>query len=187
MLEHCGTRIMETDRLILRRFTIDDAQDFFDHWANDPEVTKYMTWKPHKNIEITQAVLALWLNAYEHADNYHWAIVLKEGAKLIGSISIMNIEDTYERSEVGYCLAKDYWNQGIMTEALKAVIDFGFARVGFNRIQACHYAENPASGRVMVKAGMKYEGRFKQYLKDNQGRFVDCDIYAIVKDDFLGS
>lgn len=185
MVEHCGTRTLDTDRLILRRFTMDDDQEFYANWANDPEVTRYLTWKPHGNIRVTQAVLSLWQGAYEHADNYNWAIVLKKDAKLIGSISVVNIDDINERCEVGYCMAKDHWNQGVMTEALQAVIKFAFLKVNFNRIQATHYIENPASGRVMAKAGMKYEGRLRQYLKDNQGHFVDCDVYAILRNEFL--
>jgi ribosomal-protein-alanine N-acetyltransferase len=185
MVEHCGTKTIETERLILRRFMMDDAQALFNNWANDPVVTQYLTWTPHKNIETTKAVLTIWVNAYEHADNYHWAIVRKQDAKLIGSISAVNIDDTYEQCEIGYCLAKDYWNQGIMTEAVKAVIAYLFMTVNFNRVQAIHQAQNTASGRVMVKAGMRYEGRLRQYLKDHQGRFVDCVIYAILHEDFL--
>ena len=83
----------------------------------------------------------------------------KENMQAIGSISIVNFSDLHEWCEIGYCLSRNYWNNGIMTEALKAVIKLCFTKVGFNRVHAFHHAENKASGRVMLKSGMKYEGK----------------------------
>ncbi|HEY8392736.1 MAG TPA: GNAT family protein [Capillibacterium sp.] len=85
--------------------------------------------------------------------------------------------------EIGYCLSKRYWNQGIMTEALKAVIAYLIKEVGFKRVQAVHQVENPASGRVMIKAGMKHEGRLRGYVLNNRNELVDCEMYAILEDE----
>ena len=183
-MNHKGTIELQTERLILRKFRQDDAQDVFDNWANDKDVTKHLSWTPHANAEATRQYIAACVERYEKESIYHWAIVPKEYGKVCGSIEVMNVSEINGRCEMGYCMSKRYWNKGIMSEALKAAVKFLFDEVGFNRIQAVHHIENPASGKVMQKAGMKYEGRLKQYIADNCGKFVDCDIYAIVKDDY---
>lgn len=104
--------------------------------------------------------------------------------QVIGSISVVNMSVDYEWFEIGYCLSRNYWDKGIMMEALKAIISFCFTEVGLSRVQAFHHVENPASGKVMLKSGMKYEGCLRQYLKNNKGIFVDCDIYGIVKSEY---
>jgi ribosomal-protein-alanine N-acetyltransferase len=88
-----------------------------------------------------------------------------------------------EQCEIGYCISKSYWNQGITTEALRAVINYLINEIGFKRIQAKHDSDNKASGKVMLKAGMEYEGRLRNYNKNNVGNLVDCDIYSILKED----
>jgi len=85
------------------------------------------------------------------------------------------------RVEVGYCIGQPWWGKGIMTEALQRVIQFGFEEVGFNRIQAIHNIKNPASGRVMQKAGMQFEGIMKSYMLDNDGEVADHALYGIVR------
>ena len=77
-MEHKGTVKLETDRLILRKVTISDAQDMFDNWASNPNVTKFMTWPTHSNIEITKMVLSNWVNSYENFTYYPWGIVIKK-------------------------------------------------------------------------------------------------------------
>lgn len=186
MLKHNGTIILETERLILRQFSVDDAEDMFSNWANDEEVTKYMTWLPHQDIKVTKGLLNSWVNGYNSLENYNWAIVPKNYGKVVGSISVVEISNTMERCEVGYCLSKSYWNQGIMTESLTAIIKYLFNEIGFNRIQATHNIANVASGKVMLKSGMIYEGKLSKYNKSNKGIFIDCSIYSIIKEDFIG-
>ena len=84
--------------------------------------------------------------------------------------------------EVAYSLGKAYWNKGYMTEALKAVLVFGLKTVGINRIEAYHAINNPGSGKVLQKSGMRYEGRLRQKYKSHMG-FEDCDMYAVLKSD----
>lgn len=112
--------------------------------------------------------------------------MLKENEKVIGSISVVELSNTNEHCDIGYCIGKAYWNKGITTEALKAVILFLFNEIGFERVQAIHYTENVASGEVMKKAGMTYEGRRRKFHKNLAGIFVDCDAYAILKEDKRG-
>lgn len=183
MLNHRGTITINTDRLILRKFSIDDVEDMFYNWANDEEVAKYLSWSPHGTIEVTKEVISEWICAYEMSTVYNWAIELKATGKVIGSICVIEINDKNCRCEVGYCISRAYWNKGIMTESLKAANRFLFSEVGINRIQAKHDTKNIASGKVMEKAGMKYEGTLKQYKIHKDGTFGDLNMYAIVKED----
>jgi ribosomal-protein-alanine N-acetyltransferase len=102
---------------------------------------------------------------------------------LIGTISIHSIHENFQRGEVGYALAKRYWNQGYVTEALQAVVDFSFGIVGFNRLEAHHSIYNPASGAVLIKAGFQHEGVLRQYYRSNDG-YQDSSMYAILLKDW---
>jgi ribosomal-protein-alanine N-acetyltransferase len=183
MLGHKGTREIITDRLILRQFNENDALDMFHNWANDNQVTRYLSWPTHKDIEVSKRVIGSWIESYANDETYQWAIALKESNMVIGAISVITISDSHMNCEIGYCIGKDFWGQGIVTEALKGVISFLFYEVGFERIAAFHHSENIASGKVMKKAGMKYEGRMRHFHKNSSGAFVDCDLYSILKEE----
>lgn len=183
MIEHKGTQEIETQRLILRKFEISDAYDMFYTWANDDEVTKYMRWEPHKSVEETREVLTHWISKYEKPKIYHWGIVLKENNQLIGSLGI-EVKNEYDFcAEAGYCIGQKFWGKGYTAEALRAVFHYMFFEVGLNRIEACHSVENPASGRVMQKAGMTFEGMARQKYRCRLG-FQDSNMYAILKEDW---
>lgn len=183
MLIHKGTQTIETPRLILRRFTSYDAPAMFRNWASDPEVTKYLTWPTHQNEQVTASVVQSWVNGYQQENCYQWAIILKEnGPEPIGSICGQEANDLVGKIEIGYCMGKRWWGRGIMAEALNAVIGYLFDVAGFNRIQACHDPNNPNSGAVMRKCGMRYEGTFRQAGHNNQG-ICDMAWYAILKSD----
>ena len=183
MISHKGTQIIETSRLILCRAVREDAEPMFRNWASDPEVTKYLTWPPHGSIEVTQKVLESWLAEYEKDDYYQWMIVLKELGQPIGSISVVRQNERVEEAEIGYCIGSRWWHRGIMTEALAAVIDYLFTEVGMNRVAARHDPNNPHSGGVMRKCGMKYEGTHRACDRNNQG-VCDAAQYAILRSDW---
>jgi ribosomal-protein-alanine N-acetyltransferase len=178
MLNHSGSKIIETDRLILRPFVMADAEDMFRNWANDPEVTKYLTWAPHGRIEITREILKIWTSAYGKKDYYQWAMVIKETGDLVGSIGVVSYDDGNEHCEIGYCSAQKAWGKGYMTEALIAMMDYLFETVGFHRISGIHYEGNDASCKVMTKAGMTYEGTKRGYYKNADSQFIDCLSFA---------
>ncbi len=181
MIHHCGTKQIQTSNLLLRSFIISDAKAIFQNWANDPEVTRFLTWFPHPDIAESRRILNLWLDEYKNPDFYQWAIELKEIGEPIGSIGVVNYNNHNEMAELGYCIGRKWWGKGLAAEALQMVIIFLFENVGFERIQALHYAENKASGRVMQKAGMQHEGRLRHYHKNKEGCFVDMELYAILK------
>jgi ribosomal-protein-alanine N-acetyltransferase len=182
-MKHCGTQTLETKRLILRRFTVRDADAMYTNWASDPEVTRYLTWPAHAGVETSRAVLADWTAAYAQESCYQWAIVLKDRAdEPVGSIGAVDVSDDIAAVQIGYCLGRRWWHQGIMSEALGAVMDFFFDAVGCNRVAGRHDPRNPHSGMVMQKCGMKYEGTQRSADRNNQG-ICDTSWYALLKDE----
>ena len=181
-MTHIGTQYIETDRLILRRFELSDAQAMFDNWASDDEVTKYLTWPSYTDVAAVEQKLEQWVSRYADADRYHWAIVLKgNGPEPIGSIGACHWHEDEEVPEIGYCMGKRWWHRGIMSEALGAVIDFLFDRVGVERIIARHDVNNPHSGGVMRKCGMRFEEIQEKAHRNNQG-VIDTANYSIERD-----
>ncbi len=172
---------LETDRLILRRFKIIDAEAMFRNWASDKEVTKYLTWPPHKDVEVSRAVLEDWIVRYSDDNYYNWAITLKENSdEPIGNIAVNQMREDTAVMHIGYCLGRKWWHAGIMTEALKAVLDFLLDTVGAERIESRHDPRNPNSGKVMLKCGMKYEGTLRRSDRNNQG-ICDACYYALLR------
>lgn len=179
-MNHTGTPVLATTRLVLRPFCMDDAQDMFVNWASDPEVTKFLTWPPHASLEVSQSVLADWMPRYAEADYYHWAITLD--GRAIGSICVVDHDDRIGKAHIGYALSRSLWRQGIMSESLQAVMDYLFDVVGYQRIESRHDPRNPYSGAVMRKCGMKYEGSLRQSDWNNQG-ICDACWYALLKNE----
>jgi ribosomal-protein-alanine N-acetyltransferase len=183
MLTHKGTQTIETSRLILRQARREDAEPMFRNWASDPEVTKYLTWPTYENVETAYQVLDLWTHEYKKPDYYQWMIVLKAQGEPIGSISVVRQNECVEEAEIGYCIGSPWWHRGIMTEALAAVIEYLFVEVGMNRVAARHDPNNPHSGGVMRKCGMKYEGTHRACDRNNQG-ICDAVQYAILRSEW---
>ena len=109
-MNHCGTQKLETERLVLRRLTEADAEAVYRNWASDPEVTRFLTWPTHTDVEGTRKVIRSWLPLYEKKDYYHWTITLKENGDVpIGTIHGL-ANDDLESVQIGYCLGKSWWN-----------------------------------------------------------------------------
>jgi len=181
MLTHKGTQTIETKRLILRKAVLADAEPMFRNWANDAEVTKYLTWPPHENVDATRAILSCWIEEYKNDDYYQWMIVLKEIDQPIGSLLASTVGRA-QSAHIGYCIGKPWWHQGLMSEALQAVINYLFDEVGYHRIESMHDPNNPHSGAVMRKCGMQYEGTSRASDRNNQG-ICDAAHYAILRSD----
>ena len=180
-MKHRGTQRIITERLVLRRFSVDDAEAMYQNWASDVEVTKYLTWPPHDSTEVSRAVLEEWVSSYSKSNYYQWAIVLKEhGPDPIGSIGAVSMNDDIDIVHIGYCLGRDWWHQGIMSEALRAVMDFFFDQVGANRIESRYDPRNSHSGMVMKKCGMRNEGILRSSDRNNQG-ICDACWYALLR------
>lgn len=180
-MNHCGTQRLETGRLILRRYVNADAAAMYKNWASDQEVTRFLTWPTHPNQEVSARVIEDWVNQYSDDSYYHWAIILKDnGEEPIGDIAVVSLKENVSMAHVGYCIGRNWWHQGITSEALKAVMEFLFDVVAVNRIEARHDPRNPNSGGVMEKCGMKYEGTLHSSDWNNQG-ICDACYYALLK------
>lgn len=146
-MNHKGTKRIETNRLILRPFQMNDAEPMYRNWASDLEVTRYLTWNAHTSVEVTRQILTNWTESYSDPANYQWAIELKETSEPIGSIAAVEINENTEAATIGHCIGRKWWRQGIMTEALFAVISFFFEEVGIRCVNACHDSQIPIPGR----------------------------------------
>jgi ribosomal-protein-alanine N-acetyltransferase len=178
-MRHAGTKIINTPLLTLRKINLDDADMMFHNWASDDEVSCYMRWSTHKNVEETESVIQNWFNSYKDDKTYHWGICLDNG-EMIGSVGIIITAEYDFKAEVGYCIGRKWWGQGYTSEAVKAVIDYMYANTDIERIEAYHSVQNPASGKVMLNAGMRKEGFAKHKYKSEEG-FQDCDLYGIIR------
>ena len=179
-MNHLGTRELATERLTLRRFEIEDAENMFYNWANDPEVTKYLTWPAHENVDVTESIVKDWVSKYDDKEFYQWAIELNDLEQPIGAISAVKIDNKIESVEIGYCIGQKFWHKGYATEALTEIIRFFIAEVGAGRVCARHDSNNPNSGKVMAAAGMEYEGTLRRADINNQG-ICDAVVYSKIR------
>lgn len=182
-MKHLGTMKIGTQRLILRPFVPEDGDVMFRNWASDPEVTKYLTWPTHAEPGVSRWVVEDWVSHYKEENFYQWAIVLKDSGEVIGSISVVKMNEEAQWIEIGYCIGRSWWHKGIMSEALGAVMKFFFEQVGARRIQARHDPRNSNSGAVMRKCGMTYEGTLRRSDRNNQG-ICDAAVYSILWEEY---
>ena len=176
---------LETERLLLRKMRLDDAEAMF-AYASDPEVTRYVLFETHRSVEDSEAFLRLAVEGYERGDFGGWGIVLKDSGAFVGTCGVdVNYAPEHARAELGYVLSREHWGRGLMPEAVKAVIRFGFGRMGLNRLEARCIAENVASARVMEKAGMTYEGTLREH-EFIKGSYRDMKLYSILRREFRG-
>lgn len=178
--------VLETERLLLRKVTLDDVEDIFAYGSIE-EVTRYVTWDAHRTLSDTKEFVQFILNQYENNKQVApWGIEFKENGRLIGTINFVAWQPKHHSAELGYVLSPDYWGKGITTEATKKVIEYGFEEMDLIRIQARCFLENIGSSRVMEKAGMTFEGisRKAAFIK---GKHQDLKVYSILKDEFLTS
>lgn len=182
-MTHKGTKTIETERLILRAFRREDGEPMFRNWASDPEVTKFLTWPTHGSAEVTGRVVGSWVERYGEEAYYQWAIVPRDLGEPIGSISAVKTDERTRSATIGYCIGRRWWGQGIVPEALRALITFFFEEVGMQSVRACHDPENPNSGKVMKKCGMTWEGTWRAAGVNNQG-VCDEAWYSILKSEY---
>ncbi len=167
------------DKILLRKVKKEDVEPMFRNWASDPEVTKYLTWPPHENIEVTKRVVDCWLKEEKDPKTIRFIITLKDNDEPIGCIDVVGYID--DNPEIGYCLARKYWNQGLMTEACKALIKYLFD-IGFKKIFIKAMVENIGSNKVIEKCGFKFT--HQQHL-EHQSAFkaepATLNCYELIK------
>jgi ribosomal-protein-alanine N-acetyltransferase len=181
MLNHVGTKEIETERLLLRRYEMTDAEVMFRSWVTDPEVSRFWGWTPHEDIDETRQLLTVWINEYTKPDVYNWVIVLKSETQAIGYIYLNDVDDINDSVSIHYALSRKYWNKGIMTEAVMRVLEFAFTTLHANKIHTSHHVDNIASGLVMQKSGMRYVNTAYKYVPDREQISGDYCYYEITR------
>ena len=171
---------IDGDRIQLRPIQLSDAEDMYEY-ASDEETTKYV-FETHKSLEDTKENIAKYFLASPLGK---FAIMLKENEKMIGTIDL-RVDEKDKKAEMGYTLNKAYWGKGYTAEAGKLMLQLGFKELGLQRIFAFHDERNPASGRVMEKLGMTYEGTFR-HNRFVKGETVTDRIYSILKEEFFSN
>ncbi|MCP6758913.1 MAG: GNAT family N-acetyltransferase [Fischerella sp. CENA71] len=156
-----------------------DAVDMYEY-ASDPEIANLGLWLPFHSIEDSLKDLTEVIEGYDKGEIFAWAIELKNANKMIGRIGLGDYSLKNARAELGYASNRRYWGKGLMTEAVKQIIDFSFINLAMNRIEAVCLPENVASIRVLEKVGMQFEGVKREYTFV-RGKFDDLNLYSILK------
>ena len=176
---------VETEWLVLRPFELSDAPRV-KLLAGDRDIAAMTLNVPHP---YEDGMAEKWIGShqerFEKGEEAIFAITLKAGSELIGAIGLI-LTLNHEKAELGYWIGKPYWGHGYCTEAARAALRYAFTEGGLNRVHAYHFRHNLASGRVMQKLGMKYEGRLRQHVK-KWGQFVDNELYSILRSEFDGT
>ena len=176
-------KTIETERLILRGWQLDDLDDFYEY-AKSPNVGPMAGWEPHSSKEVSINILKSFIEKDEV-----WAITLKESDKAIGSIGIHPEENkgNYYAKSIGFVLSENYWNKGYMTEAVKRVIQYAFDEMNLDMLTVFHFPHNLRSKNVILKCGFEYETTLTQTQKRYDGQVFDSVCYSMLKSDYYKS
>lgn len=184
MLEHTGTKTVESERLLLRPFRPDDADDMLTYWISDPDIQTMYSEPVYATRPEVEELLDKYTAAYEQPDYYRWAIIEKESGICAGQIAIFLVNDKNHFCELEYCLGKKFHRKGYATEAVGAILDYCFTTVNFNKVQVCHKEGNLASQGVIKKCGFTYEGTLRDCFYID-GRYVNRLYYSMLREEYL--
>ncbi len=183
-MEYVPIPVLETRRLLLRKLNMQDASHYFTRLGSSEQVTENMLWDPHRDISESIASIRKTLARYEAGRCYRWGIALRSDDSLIGVIELLRFDEAANTCSFAYMLGEDFWGVGYGTEALEAVFRFAFTECKIEAIVSDHFAENPASGAAMRKAGMRYVGTLSgKYEK--HGIRHDALQYRITKEEWV--
>ena len=177
--------VLETERLVLRATTAADAADMF-RIMSDPLVTRYFGALPMASVdEAAQRVEELTI-AFREQTGVRWAITARAAGRLIGTCGLWRLIKPHFRAEIGYELAPEWWSQGIMTEAVGAILSFGFTSMGLHSVEAQIHPANTGSRRVLEKLGFVQEGYFRENYYDLvEAQFTDTAVFSLLKSTWM--
>jgi len=174
--------VITTRRLILRELTNQDSTVLDKYWS-DSDVLEYLSLEPFTSIQESLDMIDILMNLYRDNQGVRWAITIKDSGKVLGTCGFHNFKSEHRRVEIGYELGKEYWSQGIMTEALLAIVHYGFETMQYNRIEAFVNFGNIRSTKLLEKNGFKLDGLLREY-ELNRGKFVDQYCYSLLKSEY---
>ena len=182
-MENTGTRTIDTERLILRRFEYEDTDAVFKNWASDENVQKMYSEPVYETREAVKGLLDKYIGGYERDDYYRWAVILRETGECIGQIAYFYVDSKNHFAEIEYCIGAAFQGRGLATEAAKAVIAYGFEKIGLHKVQICCKTINPRSRRVIEKCGLTYEGTLRDYFYMD-GEYVGRMYFSILQSEY---
>ena len=183
-MELVAMQELNTPRLKLRKLTAEDIPAYYARLGSSASVSKYMLWNPHNSLSESEAWVQTILQRYACSTCYYWGIAQQNDNSLIGAITLLRFDEETNSCSFAYMLAEEFWGCGFGTEALSAVLDFGFSQLKLDAIIADHMAENTASGRVMQKAGMHFQAVLPNKHEKN-GVCHDAVQYIITRSDWV--
>ena len=174
---------LKTERLVLRPFELSDAPRV-QLLVGDRDVAKTTLVIGHPyELSSAESWIGTHQESFEKGEHITLAVALKEGGELIGAVSL-GLKPEHDQGVLGYWIGKPYWNRGYCTEAAHGLVRHGFLELRLSRVYAQHFSNNPASGRVMQKIGMRHEGHLRQHVK-KWGELLDVDAYGILRGELV--
>lgn len=183
MLTHSGTKTIETERLILRRFEYSDNEAMRKYWISDEKIQSLYSEPVYSTEEEVKGLLDKYIGSYEKEDYYRWAVIDKETKECIGQIAYFLVDSKNHFAEIEYCIGSAFQCKGLATEAAKAVIAYGFEKMNLHKVQICTKTINAASKRVIEKCGFTYEGTLRDYFYMN-GTYVGRLYFSILRSEY---
>ncbi|MBL6784925.1 MAG: GNAT family N-acetyltransferase [Rickettsiales bacterium] len=167
------------DNFILREQSVEDYQDFFDYFS-ESDVSKHILSNIPNTLAEAKVEIQYWINLYQRRLSVYWAIAERNSNKMIGAIGYNDWNRYNNRAEISYDLSKAYWRMGIMTKAMKVVLDYGFNTMNINRIQASTLEVNKPSWKLLKSCGFVHEGTLNHY-RFHDGKYYDIEMYGLTK------
>jgi len=183
MLSHLGTQTIEIERLLLRPFCYTDDNDMLTYWVSDPKIQSLYSEPVYTTKEEVRELLEKYINSYERLDYYRWAIIEKESNICIGQLAIFLVDNKNHFCEIEYALGSKFHRKGYTTEAVQSILDFGFNKVNFHKVQVCHKEGNIASQGVIRKCKFTYEGTLRDFFFMD-GKYVNRLYYSMLKEEY---
>lgn len=184
-MNNIGTKTIETEQLILRRFEYDDTKSVLKNWASDEEVQSLYSEPVYKTEGEVKELLKKYIDCYKSETYYRWAICLNDSNECIGQIAYFMVNEQNHFAEIEYCIGRFYQGKGYATEAAKAIIGVGFNEMDLHKVQICHKALNEKSKRVIEKCGLKYEGTLRDFFYvESENKYIDRLYYSILREEY---
>ncbi len=183
MLTHIGTKTIETERLVLRRFEYTDNEAMLKNWVADEKIQSLYSEPVYSTIAEVKGLLDKYIGSYEREDYYRWAVIEKASGECIGQIAYFLVDSKNHFAEIEYCIGAEFQCKGYATEATKAVIAFGFNEMNLHKVQICTKTINAPSKRVIEKCGFTYEGTLRDYFFMN-GEYVGRHYFSILRSEY---